>query len=77
MPVPDYESGKGYYWMKQVHAARASGTTGNLPRKPRRGKAATDFFNQVDRRLSRQNFTVNIRFDADGKRIHDEQENIA
>lgn len=77
MPVPDYESGKGYYWMKQTKQAQAAGTVHRLPRKPRRGKAATDFFNQVDRRLSRQCFSVNIRFDADGHRIHDVEENIA
>lgn len=74
MPVPDFESGKGYYWMRQVHAARQAGNgeARGLPRKPRWGKAATDFFNQVDRRLSRQGFTVNIAFDKDGHRIHEE-----
>ncbi len=79
MPVPDWEGAKAYYWLKQVKAARAAGNgeARGLPRKPRRGKAATDFYKQVDRRLSRQGFTVNIAFDADGHRIHDDQENIA
>ena len=66
---PDFDSAKGYYWMKQVKQARINGATGNLPRKPRRGLAENSFFEQVDRRLSRQSFSVNIQFDAEGKRI--------
>jgi hypothetical protein len=67
---PDFESGKGYYWMKQVYQARINGATGNLPRKPRRTLAEHSFFEQVDRRLSRQSFSVDIAFDKDGRRIH-------
>lgn len=69
---PDFESGKAYYWMKQTRAAREAGTQHRLPRKPRRGKAQESFSKQVDARLSRSTFTVNIAFDEHGKRIHDE-----
>ena len=67
---PDFDSAKGYYWMKQVRQAQINGATGNLPRKPRRGLAETSFFEQVDRRLSRQSFSVDIAFDKEGRRIH-------
>lgn len=65
--------------MKQVKEAQAGAWRyGNrLPRKPRRTLAEQSFFGAVDRRLSRQAFTVNIQFDKDGKRIHDVEENIA
>ena len=66
---PDFESAKGYYWMRQVKQAQINGAVGNLPHKPRRGLAEESFFDQVDRRLSRQSFSVNIQFDAEGKRI--------
>jgi Cu/Zn superoxide dismutase len=71
--VPDFESGRGYYWMKQIHTARQKGVTGNLPRMPReRTLAEQSFFGAVDRRLSRNSTVVNISFDKEGKRIHDE-----
>lgn len=69
--VPDFEGGRGYYWMKQVYQARKNGATGNLPRKPRRTQAEKSFFAQVDRRLSRTTTTVNISFDENGRRIRE------
>ncbi len=68
---PDFESGKGYYWMKQVHALRKDGSPVKFPRKPRQTLAECSFYEQVDRRLSRSSVTVNISFDKDGKRIHE------
>lgn len=70
--VPDFESGRGYYWTKQTKQAREAGTLKRLPRKPRRGKAQKSFYQQVDQRLSRSTFTVNIAFDENGKRIHED-----
>lgn len=67
--VPDFEGGRGYYWMKQVYQARINGATSNLPRKPRRTQAEKAFFAQVDQRLSRTSTTVNIAFDKNGRRI--------
>jgi hypothetical protein len=72
--TPDFESGRGYYWMKQISAARAAEARGepvHLPRKPRKTQAEIDFFGQVDRRLSRTGFTVNVQFDSDGKIIRE------
>ena len=70
MSTPDFESEKGYYWMKQVYHARAAGVEGNLPYKPRRTLAERSFYDAVDRRLSRSSTVVNIEFDAQGRRIH-------
>ena len=70
--VPDFDSARGYYWMKQAHAARQAAANGervHLPRKPRRGLAEHSYFGQVDRRLSRQSFTLGASFDKDGKLI--------
>lgn len=67
---PDFESGKGYYWMKQVREAEAARSRGEevwLPRKERKGLAENSFFDQVDRRLSRSTHSVNVTFDKDGK----------
>jgi hypothetical protein len=69
--VPDFESARGYYWMQQMKEIQNHGTpVKNWPRKPRRTQAERSYFSQVDRRLSRSNFSVNIRFGPDGKRIH-------
>lgn len=69
--VPDFESGRGYYWMKQMKAAEAARMRGEYvppaPYKRRRGLAEESFFEQVDRRLSRQNFTIGVTFDKEGK----------
>jgi len=77
MPVPDFESGKGYYWMKQVKAAQKDNWLypNKLPRKPRRTPIEQDFFKQVDKRLSRQTYSpCGISFDKDGHRIHDPED---
>jgi len=69
---PDFDSGRGYYWMKQVREAREAEARGEpvyLPRKPRKGLAEESFFAQVDRRLSRRSFTVSTTFDERGKLI--------
>jgi hypothetical protein len=68
--VPDFESAKGYYWMKQVYEIKKHGTpVKKWPRKPRKGLAEMSFFDQVDKRLSRSTFTVGTSFDKDGKII--------
>jgi hypothetical protein len=68
---PDFESGRGYYWMKQTYQARINGTSIPLPRKPRRTLAEKSFFEAVDTRLSRSSTVVNIQFDKEGKRIRE------
>ena len=71
--VPDFESAKAYYWMKQTRELAEQGTPlKKWPRKPRKNKAEHSFWNQVDRRLSRRAFTVSISFDANGKIIRGE-----
>ncbi len=67
---PDFDSGRGYYWMKQVKAARAAEARGeavHLPMKRRQGLAQESFFEQVDRRLSRTSYTVGVTFDTEGR----------
>jgi hypothetical protein len=69
---PDFESAKGYYWMKQMYEARkaeACGEPVHLPRKPRSTPAEYSYFEQVDRRLSRQSFIMGASFDKQGKLI--------
>lgn len=68
---PDFESGRGYYWMKQTVQANNHGWGLTPPRKPRKNLAEHSFFEQVDRRLSRYSSVVNIRFDSQGRRIHE------
>ena len=70
--VPDFESGKGYYWMRQTYQAKHHGWNLAPPRKHRQGLAEQSFFRAVDRRLSRSSTSVTIAFDKEGKRIHDE-----
>ena len=73
---PDFDSGKGYFWMKQMYNIRKAKERGEYvpdwPTKPRRGKAETSFFKQVDRQLSRSSFTISVKFDKDGRLIKDE-----
>jgi hypothetical protein len=69
---PDFESSKGYYWMKQSYQARKNGAVGNLPHRKRQGLAEESFFSAVDKRLSRSSTVVNISFDKEGKRIHED-----
>lgn len=71
MPVPDFESGKGHHWMKMTRQAEAAGVRDKLPRKPRKGAAETDFFGQVDRRLSRRCYTMDVSI-VDGRIIREE-----
>ena len=72
---PDFESGKGYYWMKQIRELEQFGTPlKKWPRKPPRNRAEASFKQQVNQRLSRRNFTVSISFDKDGKIIREEEE---
>jgi hypothetical protein len=66
---PDFESGKGYYWMKQTMQAQKHGWLLDPPRKPRRTLKERSFFDAVDKRLSRSSSVVNISFDEEGKRI--------
>src|SRR5574337_294726 len=69
--TPDFESGRGYYWMKQVTAARKYGTSIPLPYRKRKTLAERSFFEAVDRRLSRSSTIVNISFDENGKRVRE------
>jgi hypothetical protein len=69
---PDFESAKGYYWMKQMHDAKRAAANGepvHLPRKPRSTPAECAYFEQVDKRLSRQSFIMGVSFDKQGKLI--------
>jgi hypothetical protein len=73
--VPDFESGRGYYWMKQTRDLQEQGTPlKSWPRKPRRNKAEKTFFEAVDRRISRRTYTVSISFDSSGKIVRGESE---
>jgi hypothetical protein len=76
MPVPDFESGKGYYWMRATkEAMKTPGVRDSMPRKPRRTAIEQDFFKQVDKRLSRQSYSpCGISFDKDGHRVHDPED---
>ena len=69
--VPDFESGRGYYWMKQTYQARINGWGLSPPRLERRTLAERSFFSAVDRKLSRTSASVNIAFDEQGKRIRE------
>ena len=71
---PDFDSGRGYYWMKQIAEARAAASRGepvHLPRKERKGLAEESFFGQVDRRLSRKSFSMGASFNKEGKLIRE------
>lgn len=69
--TPDYDSAKGYYWMKQIREKELHGSPveGNWPRKQPSNFAEASFYDQVHRRLSRTSAVVNISFDENGKRI--------
>lgn len=70
---PDFESGKGYHWMKMVRDAEQNGALGNLPRAhPPRTLAQKAFRDQVHARLARRNYTgCGVAFDANGRIIRD------
>ena len=62
--------------MKQTYELRKAISNGEevapFPYKPRKGLAEESFFRQVDRRLSRNSFTVSVKFDSEGRLIRDE-----
>lgn len=71
---PDFESGKGYYWMKQVREMEQFGTpVKKWPRKPRRTAAEREFFKQVDQRLSRRVHSFGATL-VNGKIVREEEE---
>ena len=71
---PDFDSGKGEYWMRQMKNIQQHGTpVKNWPRKPRKTLAEHSYFEQVDRRLSRQTYVMGASFDKDGKLIREDQ----
>lgn len=70
---PDFESGRGYYWMKQTRELQEQGTPlAQWPRRPPRNKAEASFKKQVDTRLSRRCYTVSVAF-QDGKIVREEE----
>ena len=58
--VPDFESERFYHWQHMRRMAEQAGTLDRLPRKPRKGLAEESFFEQVDRRISRQSFSMGV-----------------
>lgn len=70
---PDFESGRGYYWMKQVRAAIDGGTYDKLPHAPEpTSLAKASFREQVYTRLARRTYGgLGVSFDADGKIIRE------
>ncbi len=69
--MPDFEGGKGYYWMKQTKEAIANGTRDELPHRPPANLAERSFKDAVERRLSRQNFTIGVNI-VNGRIVRDE-----
>jgi hypothetical protein len=67
--VPDFEGERFYHWQHMRTMAEKAGTLDRLPRKPRSGLAEKSFFEQVDRRISRQTYMLGVSFDKDGKVI--------
>lgn len=68
--VPDFEGARFYHWQHMKRVAEQAGTLDKLPRKPRRGLAEESFFEQVDRRMSRQSFSVGVSF-KDGRVVRE------
>ena len=70
---PDFESGKGYYWMKAVRDAEQAGVLDTLPRAPKpRTLAKQSFADQIHTRLARRNYaSLGIAFDANGRIIRE------
>ncbi len=67
---PDFEGERFYHWQHMKRMAEKAGTVDKLPRKPRKGLAEESFFEQVDRRMSRQTFTMGVTF-KDGRIVRD------
>lgn len=75
MTQPDFDSAKAFYWMHATkEAMKTPGAREKMPRKERKGLKETSYWDAVDRRLSRQSYTVNVTFDKDGKVIHAEKQ---
>lgn len=75
--MPDFETGRGYHWMKQTKAAIDAGTRDTMPHKPKdahRTLAQASFNDAVERRLTRRNFTMSFVFDKHGKILRGEEE---
>ena len=68
---PDFEGERFYHWQHMRKCAEEAGTLHRLPHKPRKGLAEESFFEQVDRRISRQTFSMGASFDRDGKLIRE------
>lgn len=68
---PDFESGRGYHWMKMVRDAEQFG--GKLPHAPApRTLARQSFADQIHTRLARRNYaSCGIAFDANGRIIRE------
>lgn len=75
--TPDFDSGKGYYWMKAVREAETNGVLDHLPHKPRARMvtgAQRSWDDQVSRRLARRNYGgLGFSFDANGKIIREDK----
>lgn len=76
MTQPDFDSAKGFYWMNATYNAKKTpGALEKMPRRTRKGLKEVSYWNAVDRRLSRQSFTVGVTFDKEtGKIISAEKE---
>lgn len=69
MSTPDFDSAKGYYWMRQTHAAIQAGVRDRLPTVPRtynpnkfdraskEAQKTNEWRAAVERRLSRRTFS--------------------
>lgn len=70
---PDFEGGKGYYWMKMVRDAEQNGALGNLPRAlPPRNLAQASFRDQIHTRLARRSYAgCGVSFGPDGRIIRE------
>jgi len=68
---PDFNGAKAHHWMHLVKCAEKAGTLNMLPRKPRQGLAEQSFFEQVDRRLSRQSYIMGVSFDKSGRLVRE------
>lgn len=70
---PDFDSGKGEYWMRQTVALRKAiankEEVSPFPYKRRKGLAEESFFRQVDKRINRSLHTVSVKFDSEGRLI--------
>ncbi len=68
---PDFEGERAYHWMHMRRQAEKAGVLNTLPYKPRKGLAEQSFFDQVDRRMSRQSYTIGATFDESGRLVRE------